>query len=136
MYERFEKSRNKCKFALPGVFCLLCASKWQIHAIWRVLCLPVTACTRRETRLESLIWTSSDFKAILVQEIASPGFQTLHERRRYIFPLSCTNQAKVPCRQPSAWRSNRVERCSFWSCPMLDYNSGCSRKTVMLFAPF
>ena len=37
-----EKSRNKRKFALPGVFCLLWASKRQIRAIWRVLRLPVT----------------------------------------------------------------------------------------------
>ena len=36
-----EKSPNKRKFALPGVFFLLWASKRQIRAIWRVLCLPV-----------------------------------------------------------------------------------------------
>ena len=40
--------RNIHTFALPGLFCLLWASKRQIRAIWRGLRLPVTARTRRE----------------------------------------------------------------------------------------
>ena len=121
--QNIPKSRNKRKFALPGVFCLLWASKQQIRAIWRVSRLPVTACRGRETRVESS------------NSISNPT------PRRF---WSCTREEDrfslclIPIKRNFHGNSQALgngtesKDAAFDSCPMLNYNFVYSMKMVML----